>query len=186
MNTAKIRYINKKLTENNIILGYGAFGTTYAKNNSFKWVTKISFNDPAYLRFVRLSKQNQENIHFPKIKYYTHINYKHAMTVIEYLHKLTNKERASIRRITNCEYTEVFDISKPKNIFSNDICDRLQRSKVVGKYFTDYFLETLFYIEIVRNKSPYSNDIHVGNLMKRKNKDGSFTLVVTDPYFKPF
>jgi hypothetical protein len=148
-------------------LGSGSFGSVYEKDG-YPWVFKIFKADPAYLKFFKFARRNQNNPNLPKIKGgLIQINNETFAVRIEKLREITRNEFLKVDEIVNTFIDIIADERTPDELEPDEYTMFKQHYNlyeiVYALWNSDTFKHTIL-------------DIHGGNIMMRGN-----TPVLSDP-----
>lgn len=169
-------------------IGSGIGATAHTRKRSTT-VTKAVFGDSAYLTYVHWCRDYQrthgENKHLPKV-HAVHMveNEDHAIVILEKLHPLPAVVQDVISYLFNLDPFNLKAIEHAREA----IWRRRKRRGYTADDFHEYDRlmseDFLCICREVHNNAKGQNDMHSGNFMARKAKDGSIeAIVITDPWF---
>lgn len=140
--------------------GYGKYSNVY-KNSKYPYIVKVFVNDPAYLSYLKLVRDNQNLENLPKVrgKFMPIGNEAYAVR-LEPLEELSGEDDPIFKHYVDPYIEPEF----------NNLLDERNHD-----FLKEHHPEFFDLIDAITDIDPHL-DWHTGNLMKRGN-----TLVITDP-----
>lgn len=148
-------------------LGDGEFATVFAKKGNKHEVLKLVDNhDDAYLAYLDMVRQHQDNPHFPKVGKLITITPEYSAVRME---KLSPVQLSDVRGIINDirEYLEDYTTTDTMKDYFGAF-PKFKEAMLILRTFME------------QQYSDWDWDLHIGNIMFRGN-----TLVFTDPIYNP-